>query len=566
MLLTLRRLPALCAIVTLCLTAPSSAQSPQNTAASPFEAASRALNRGQFDEVATLLRDSTDPRAIALRARAEIARGRYARGRETAGGSRRLGARERRGARARVATDALGRRADATRTLQGVLPRSPQNTPQDLTRLGLAARALGRLPGGERLLPRRQRAGARRCGGEHRVGRAVPREIQPRRRDEVVPGRAAHRPGLRAGARRPCARHARGEPAGRADRRSSARSQTNPNYVPAHLFVAELALDDRKRDEARESIAKALEVNPNSLEARSLDGAMAFLEGRTADFEARAAERSQDQPDLRRRVPHGGRAPRAQLPLRRSGGADAPGASRSTARAPASYADLGLHLLRTGDEPGARRALETAFKADPYDVVTYNLLAMLDPLDKFVTITDGDVVMRLHPDEAAVMREFAMPLAQQALATLSKQYQFKPTGPDPHRDVPEARRLRRAHARAARVHRRARRLLRPRRHARFAEGAAAGAVHLGRDAVARDGARHHAADVAEPPAAVADRGHLGVRGAACAPELGTGGPPLVRAGARRGQDAEARRPQRGVQRSAPRSRSPTTRRRSSSST
>ena len=29
--------------------------------------------------------------------------------------------------------------------------------------------------------------------------------------------------------------------------------------------------------------------------------------------------------------------------------------------------DLGMHLMRTGDEPGARRALDRAFRADPYD-------------------------------------------------------------------------------------------------------------------------------------------------------------------------------------------------------
>src|SRR6185436_16212852 len=50
-------------------------------------------------------------------------------------------------------------------------------------------------------------------------------------------------------------------------------------------------------------------------------------------------------------------------------------------------------------------------------------------VDKFVTIREGDLVVRLHPDEAAVMQNFVVPLAKQALETLSKDYQFKPTGP-----------------------------------------------------------------------------------------------------------------------------------------
>ena len=40
-----------------------------------------------------------------------------------------------------------------------------------------------------------------------------------------------------------------------------------------------------------------------------------------------------------------------------------------------------------------------------------NMLALLDSLDKFETIIDGDIVMRLHPEEAAVMREQALPLS-----------------------------------------------------------------------------------------------------------------------------------------------------------
>ena len=44
---------------------------------------------------------------------------------------------------------------------------------------------------------------------------------------------------------------------------------------------------------------------------------------------------------------------------------------------------------------------------------------MMDTLDKFVTVEDGDIVLRMHKDEAPVLQEYAMPLAQQALDTLS---------------------------------------------------------------------------------------------------------------------------------------------------
>ena len=56
-----------------------------------------------------------------------------------------------------------------------------------------------------------------------------------------------------------------------------------------------------------------------------------------------------------------------------------------------AYGDLGMHLMRTGDEGEARKALERSFNADPFDQVTYNLLSLLDTLDKFVVETSGDI-------------------------------------------------------------------------------------------------------------------------------------------------------------------------------
>ena len=200
------------------------------------------------------------------------------------------------------------------------------------------------------------------------------------------------------------------------------------NNVEAHLLLAELALDDRKRDDARAFIQKALAVNPNSLEARSLDAAMAFLEGRTADFERDASAVLAINPvygEVYRvagdHLARNYRFDEAVVLARRALTVDPDN--------PRAYADLGTHLLRTGDESAARAALERAFADDPFDQTIFNQLALLDTLDTFVTITEGKIVMRLHPEEAGVMREYAMPLAQEALATLERQYEFTATGP-----------------------------------------------------------------------------------------------------------------------------------------
>ena len=66
--------------------------------------------------------------------------------------------------------------------------------------------------------------------------------------------------------------------------------KVNPNSVTAQLLMAEMALDDRRRDDAREAIDKALKVNPKSLDALSLRAAVDFVEGKQTDFETHAKE------------------------------------------------------------------------------------------------------------------------------------------------------------------------------------------------------------------------------------------------------------------------------------
>jgi cellulose synthase operon protein C len=202
----------------------------------------------------------------------------------------------------------------------------------------------------------------------------------------------------------------------------------NPSYVDAHVFLAREAIDASHHDEAREGLKKALAVNPSSLEAHAVLAGLAYVEDKQPEFDAEVAKALAIAPrygDVYRvageLTAHNYRFDEAVVLTRRALALDP-----RNARA---LADLGMHLLRTGDEPGARAALESSFEIDPFDKVTYNLLAMLDKLDKFETVRDGDLVVRMSKDEAAVLGEYATALAHQALATLSARYEFTPRGP-----------------------------------------------------------------------------------------------------------------------------------------
>jgi tetratricopeptide (TPR) repeat protein len=424
--LTGRQFCAVCAALLIAITTSSSGQTPA-VDTSPLAAAGRAFNAGQYDQVEDLLQSVNGEASAVLRARAHVARGRYGEAEKLLAGF----------AGASPAGDAalelgllqlyLGRRPQGVRTLEVVLTRSADDTPADLIRLGRAARALGRFQDangffrnantlapndpaintawGELFLEKYNRSEALKSF-----------QSAVKARGDYVPAQVGLA-GTMLDEDPPAAKSA-----------IEAALKINPSYVPAHLLLAELALDNRERTEAQAAVQKAVAVNPNSLEARSLEAAIAFLEGRTSDFQSAVAGVLKLNPAYadayRVAGDHAGRNYRFDEAVdltRRALEVD----SMSTR----AYADLGSHLLRTGDEAGARRALETAFKADPYNVVTFNQLSMLDTVDKFETIRDGDLVIRLHPDEAGVMREHVVQLARQSLDTLSKLHQFKPTGP-----------------------------------------------------------------------------------------------------------------------------------------
>ena len=204
--------------------------------------------------------------------------------------------------------------------------------------------------------------------------------------------------------------------------------EIDPALDVAHLLLAQLDLDNSRPESAAARIKKVLAVNPRHLDARALLAAMAYVTGDTATYEREAREVLAIHPGF-------GEVYRAAADLAARNyrfdeavtlAKQAVGLDPTSARA---NADLGMHLLRTGDEEEARKALERSFTSDRFNRVTYNLLQLLDKLDTFTVVKDGDIVLKMHPDEAPVLKEYALPLAKDALKVLSERYKFTPKGP-----------------------------------------------------------------------------------------------------------------------------------------
>ncbi|MFI5178372.1 MAG: tetratricopeptide repeat protein [Vicinamibacterales bacterium] len=91
--------------------------------------------------------------------------------------------------------------------------------------------------------------------------------------------------------------------------------------------------------------------------------------------------------------------------------------------------DLGMYLLRTGDEQEARAVLERSWRLDTSIRVTKNMLDLLDKLDTFEVVTDGPITFKFDKQEAGALRPYALPLGREAYDTFKKRYDFTPQGP-----------------------------------------------------------------------------------------------------------------------------------------
>ena len=394
------------------------------------EESTAALAHGQHQEAAALAatREDDDPSAVALRARLLVLRGKLDQAEVLLAPVAEQVPFSGAGLEYGFLLIQTGRVGDAVGYLQAIIDAaSGSRRALDLYRAGLAARALGRYRDANALL----RGAALASPGDPSMQTAwaelflekynQPDALQSFQGalaldDEWVPALLGLARTL-ANENPPAARSA-------ADRAL----EIDPTYVGAHLFVAEQEMGDQNMDAARDALDRALEINPNSLEARAMVAAMAYIEDRTSDFEtevARALEINPAYGDIYRVAgSHTARAYRfdeaVQL-VRRALELD-PNNTRA-------YAELGMHLLRTGDEPGARVALERAFADDPFDISTFNLLNMMDTLDEFETFERGDLIVRLHPDDAPVLSEYILTLAQEALDELSAKYDMTVEGP-----------------------------------------------------------------------------------------------------------------------------------------
>jgi tetratricopeptide (TPR) repeat protein len=201
-----------------------------------------------------------------------------------------------------------------------------------------------------------------------------------------------------------------------------------PDHPGAWLLAAERRLADEDYKGALEALDRVAAVRTGSIEEAALRAAIAYADRRTADVEPAIAAAAAIYPN-------------SALALRLVGQEaardyrfdEAAGYAQRAVDLDAEDADaqgeLGLYLLRTGHETGARTALDWAWNLDKSNPLTKNLLDMLDKVEQFTVIEQGDLIFKFDPKEAPVLKPYALPLGQAAYDEFVTRYGFTPKGP-----------------------------------------------------------------------------------------------------------------------------------------
>jgi tetratricopeptide (TPR) repeat protein len=416
------------AFACLSLSTAGSAQSPRGRAQTPLQAATRALFEGRYGEIDALTEklDQRDPNVVALKARALIERGRYADAETLLTPAASRAPQSEAALQLGLLQQMLGR--DATGVLTRIVPLvDASDDAVELARGARALRALGRFHDANETYRDATSNAPNDPVIETAWGDLF---LEKYERGEAL---KSYQKSLQLDARWTpaligAAKALEDDNPPQAVQFAKRALEINPSSVEAMLFLAHEAADADRSDEAKEQIHKALAVNPASLDAHALLAAIAYVDDKPQEYEAAVAKALAIAPNYGgvyrvagERAAHKYRFDEAVTLNRRALSLN-PNDSRA-------LSELGMDLLRTGDEVGGRAALEQAFKIDPFDAVTKNLLDVMDKVDQFVTVRDNDIIVRMDKDEAAVLGEYAVPLAHKALDTFSKRYEFAPKGP-----------------------------------------------------------------------------------------------------------------------------------------
>jgi tetratricopeptide (TPR) repeat protein len=200
----------------------------------------------------------------------------------------------------------------------------------------------------------------------------------------------------------------------------------DPKLVEARELMASLALEDSDTAQATTQADEALKLSPHALDAMAVHAAIEILADRSPD--AWLTKIQQVNPSYGQGyaiVAH-----HLVLNMRfEEGVAYYRKAVAADPELDAARSELGINLMRLGQQDEARQQLETCYNNGFRDGATVNSLRLLDSYKNFVTFKDDTTVLMLQKSEADLLRPYFEDVLKRSMATYEEKYKLKLKGP-----------------------------------------------------------------------------------------------------------------------------------------
>lgn len=195
----------------------------------------------------------------------------------------------------------------------------------------------------------------------------------------------------------------------------------DPKAYEAHEVLARFAIEDGNPTEAAVQADKALAISPEAIDALMIRATIDWMEGKPgtewidrlnkvnpahAEGYALAAHIFV----INRRYEEGIKLYRKAMEL-------------NPDYLPAR-SELGVNLMRLGEEDEAKPMLEAVYEAGFRDAATVNTLKLMDSYKNFVTIKKGKIILRLDKKEADLLRPYFERELERAVDVFEKKYEL----------------------------------------------------------------------------------------------------------------------------------------------
>src|SRR6201992_3249324 len=202
--------------------------------------------------------------------------------------------------------------------------------------------------------------------------------------------------------------------------------ELDPKLVGAHELIANLQLEDGKTQEALVEADKAIALSNEALQAMAIHAAAEVLADRSPDaWFAKIHAVNPSYGEGYALVGH-----HLVLHMRYE---DAVTYYRKAIEADpklwAARSQLGINLMRLGQEEEPLKQLEMSYNNGQRDAATVNSLRLLDSYKNFVTFRDDTTILKLRKNEAELLRPYFEAELHKIIATYEKKYKMKLPGP-----------------------------------------------------------------------------------------------------------------------------------------